>query len=300
MNERLIGRIRETGTAVQENVPLSSYTSFRIGGPARWFAEPGSVSEAAAVIRILYEENVPFELLGNGTNVLAADAGYDGVIVHFGTGLRDIRVEGNTIEAEAGALLSQIAAAAASHSLAGFEFASGIPGSFGGACLMNAGAYGGEMKDVLTAVTVIRADGSLRDLSEDEFTLRYRGSSFSDCGDIILSGRIRLSEGSEEEIRAKMDDLNGRRRDKQPLNYPSAGSTFKRPEGYFAGKLIADAGLKGCRVGGAEVSEKHAGFIINRGGASAADVRELIALVQERVEREYGVKLEPEVRMIGE
>ena len=299
MNDRILKMIEATGTAVLENVPLSSYTSFRIGGPARYLAEPSSAEMAADLLRILYEENVPFELLGNGTNVLVSDAGYDGVIVRFGEKLQDIKTEGNKITAAAGTPLTRIAQTAAKAGLAGLAFASGIPGSFGGACFMNAGAYGGEMADVLREVTVLRKDGTAARLDRDGFSLRYRGSSFADNGEVVLSGVMELVPGDREEILREMEDLNGRRREKQPLNYPSAGSTFKRPEGHFAGKLISDAGLKGLRVGGAEVSEKHAGFIINAGGATAADVRELIRLVQERVLAESGVALETEVRFIG-
>jgi UDP-N-acetylmuramate dehydrogenase len=280
--------------------PLSRHTSFRIGGPAHRFLMPAGAEEVREAVRILKEAEEPFFIMGNGTNLLVSDEGYNGTVIALGKNMADIRTEGHTITADAGALLSKIAAEALKESLTGFEFAAGIPGSLGGACVMNAGAYGGEMKDVLASCEILTKEGDIRTVSGPELGLSYRHSALMERGDLVLSAVISLEEGRAEEIRARMEDLKKRRQDKQPLELPSAGSTFKRPEGYFAGKLIQDCGLKGLTVGGAQVSEKHAGFVINIGGATAADVRELIRQVQERVKDQFGVLMEPEIRMIGE
>ena len=292
--------IRIAGEAnVLSEEPLKAHTSFRIGGPASLFVMPETQEEILEILGVLRASDTPHFILGNGSNLLAADEGYDGVVVQIGKRFAGIRTEGTVLYASAGALLSQIAVRAMEASLSGFVFASGIPGTLGGACIMNAGAYGGEMKDVLRTVRVLLPDGTLRDVPAEEMELGYRSSGFARRGEIVLSAELLLTEGDANAIRAEMEELAALRREKQPLSLPSAGSTFKRPEGYFAGKLISDAGLKGYRIGGAEVSQKHAGFIVNTGNATAADVRALIGYIQDTVEREYGVRLETEVRFLG-
>lgn len=280
--------------------PMRLHTTFRIGGPAQFFVIPRTQEEAAAAVRLCRSEGAPYYIIGNGSNLLVSDKGYRGVVIQLFKEFSDINIEGTRIRAQAGASLAKIAAEALRAGLAGFEFAAGIPGTLGGACIMNAGAYGGEMKDVLLAVTVLTKDGEIREIPREELDMGYRTSRASREGWIVLGAAIELARGDEKEIRAKMEDLKQRRTDKQPLEYPSAGSTFKRPEGYFAGKLIQDAGLKGLRVGDAMVSEKHSGFVVNCGNATAADVDGLIRLVQEKVREDFGITLEPEVRRLGE
>lgn len=280
--------------------PMRLHTTFRIGGPAQFFVIPRTQEEAAEAVRLCRSEGAPYYIIGNGSNLLVSDKGYRGVVIQLFKEFSDINIEGTRIRAQAGASLAKIAAEALRAGLAGFEFAAGIPGTLGGACIMNAGAYGGEMKDVLLAVTVLTKDGEIREIPREELDMGYRTSRASREGWIVLGATIELARGDEKEIRAKMEDLKQRRTDKQPLEYPSAGSTFKRPEGYFAGKLIQDAGLKGLRVGDAMVSEKHSGFVVNCGNATAADVDGLIRLVQEKVREDSGITLEPEVRRLGE
>lgn len=280
--------------------PMRLHTTFRIGGPAQFFVIPRTQEEAAAAVRLCRSEGAPYYIIGNGSNLLVSDKGYRGVVIQLFKEFSDINIEGTRIRAQAGASLAKIAAEALRAGLAGFEFAAGIPGTLGGACIMNAGAYGGEMKDVLLAVTVLTKDGEICEIPREELDMGYRTSRASREGWIVLGATIELARGDEKEIRAKMEDLKQRRTDKQPLEYPSAGSTFKRPEGYFAGKLIQDAGLKGLRVGDAMVSEKHSGFVVNCGNATAADVDGLIRLVQEKVREDSGITLEPEVRRLGE
>ena len=253
--------------------PMAKHTTFRIGGPAEVYACPNQ-EQLPALLEAAKKENAEVTVIGNGSNLLVGDKGIRGLVIEIGSGMNDIRVEGTKIVAGAGALLSKVANAAAAASLGGMEFAAGIPGSIGGAVTMNAGAYGGEMKDILESV--------------------------KEKGGIVVEATIKLEKKPEEEIRAQMTDLRNRRVEKQPLEYPSAGSTFKRPEGYFAGKLIMDAGLRGYTVGGAQVSEKHCGFVINHANATAADVRQLMQDVKEKVKEQFGVELEPEVKMIGE
>ena len=284
--------------------PLKNYTTFRIGGPARYFISPENGEEAARVIALCREENMPFAVIGRGSNLLVNDAGYDGVILHFGERFSEIRpsetADGRfAYRVQAGALLSQIARQALQDKRAGFEFAAGIPGTIGGGAIMNAGAYGGELKDVLEEVSVLTPEGMIRVLSKEEMELGYRTSLMAKKGYIVLSALIALPEGNPEEIKARMEELALKRREKQPLEYPSAGSTFKRPEGYFAGKLIEDAGLKGFRVGDAEVSQKHAGFVINAGQATASDILALCDEVERQVFEKYKVKLEKEIRLLG-
>ena len=285
---------------ITEQEPMSRHTTFRVGGPADYFAAAGSAGEIKALIRVCEEEKLPYYILGNGSNLLVGDKGYRGLMIHLQKEMNQITVEGTLIRAQAGALLSQIAGEALRQSLSGFEFAAGIPGTLGGACVMNAGAYGGEMKDVLREVTVLDASGSCMTLSCEELELGYRSSVIARKGYIVLEAVIALEKGDPDEIRAKMEDLKCRRVEKQPLEFPSAGSTFKRPEGYFAGKLIQDAGLKGFTVGGAQVSEKHSGFVINTGNATAADIAELMRQVAGKVKEQFVVELEPEVKRIGE
>ena len=280
--------------------PMSRHTTFRVGGPADFFVTPKAKEEVRDVIRICKEAGMPYYIIGNGSNLLVSDAGYRGVIVQIYKEMNEVKVEGDLVKAQAGALLSGIAAKALGAELSGFEFASGIPGTIGGACVMNAGAYGGEMKDVLESVTVLTGEGKIIELGRNELELGYRTSVIAKKGYIVLGAVLKLERGDGEKIKTYMDELKEKRVTKQPLEYPSAGSTFKRPEGYFAGKLIEDAGLRGFQVGGAQVSEKHCGFVINRDHAAAADIMELMRQVQIRVKENSGVDLEPEVKRLGD
>lgn len=289
-----------TEERVLTDEPMKNHTTFRVGGPADYYTIPETKEEIRDTLRACREWAVPFYIIGNGSNLLVSDNGYRGVMIQICKGMNEITIEGHTLTAQAGALLSAIAGRALETSLAGFEFAAGIPGTLGGACVMNAGAYGGEMKDVLSYVTVLTNDGEFLTLGKDELELGYRTSIIAREGYIALEAVIELEEGCKDEIKARMDELKERRVSKQPLEYPSAGSTFKRPEGYFAGKLIEEAGLRGYSVGGAQVSEKHCGFVINKGGATASDIMALITEVADRVERRSGVRMEPEVKRLGE
>ena len=280
--------------------PMSRHTTFRVGGPADFFVTPKAKEEVRDVICICKEAGMPYYIIGNGSNLLVSDAGYRGVIVQIYKEMNEVKVEGDLVKAQAGALLSGIAAKALGAELSGFEFASGIPGTIGGACVMNAGAYGGEMKDVLESVTVLTGEGKIIELGRNELELGYRTSVIAKKGYIVLGAVLKLERGDGEKIKTYMDELKEKRVTKQPLEYPSAGSTFKRPEGYFAGKLIEDAGLRGFQVGGAQVSEKHCGFVINRDHATAADIMELMRQVQIRVKENSGVDLEPEVKRLGD
>ena len=280
--------------------PISRHTTFRVGGTADFFVTTKAKEEVRDVIRICKEAGMPYYIIGNGSNLLVSDAGYRGVIVQIYKEMNEVKVEGDLVKAQAGALLSGIAAKALGAELSGFEFASGIPGTIGGACVMNAGAYGGEMKDVLESVTVLTGEGKIIELGRNELELGYRTSVIAKKGYIVLGAVLKLERGDGEKIKTYMDELKEKRVTKQPLEYPSAGSTFKRPEGYFAGKLIEDAGLRGFQVGGAQVSEKHCGFVINRDHATAADIMELMRQVQIRVKENSGVDLEPEVKRLGD
>ena len=284
---------------IRRDEPMKTHTTFRVGGPADYFVMPETAEEVQRVTELCRMEEVPCYVIGNGSNLLVSDDGYRGVILQIYRSMSGISVQGNIIRAQAGALLSAIAAKACENSLTGFEFAAGIPGTIGGASVMNAGAYGGEMKDVLKSVTVLDSAGQIRRIDRENLEMGYRTSIISREGYITLEAEIELSAGNPEEIRARMDDLRIRRVTKQPLEYPSAGSTFKRPEGYFAGKLIQDAGLAGFQVGGAKVSEKHCGFVINTGNATAADIHSLMWQVSAKVEEKFGVALEPEVKRLG-
>ena len=288
------------GVFYKENEPLAAHTSFRIGGPARYLAEPDSAEQLAELIGALRQADAAYFVKGNGSNLLAADAGFDGVVIELGSRFAGVQVEGNIVTAQAGALLSKIAHTAMEHSLTGLEFAHGIPGSLGGGIFMNAGAYGGELKDVVRSVTYLDSGLQIRTITGAEAAFVYRGSIFKEHRDwVILSASFVLQQGEQEAIRGQMRDLAARRRDKQPLEYPSAGSTFKRPEGFFAAKLIEDCGLKGLQVGGAQVSEKHSGFVINKGGATCADVLELCGRVYDAVMARFGVPLEREIELMG-
>ena len=280
--------------------PMSQHTTFRIGGPADVFVMPENYEQIREVLRLCKEEKLPFFVLGNGCNLLVSDSGYRGVIIQMDRNMEEICLDGEEIHACAGALLSSVAVAARNASLTGFEFAGGIPGTIGGAAVMNAGAYGGELKDVLKEVTVMTREGEILTIPADKLEMGYRTSIIKTAGYLVLEAVISLKKGDEEKIRAVMKELSERRTEKQPLDYPSAGSTFKRPEGYFAGKLIMDSGLRGYRAGGAQVSEKHCGFVINAGGATAEDVRSLMDHVIRVVREKYGVTLEPEVKFLGD
>lgn len=280
--------------------PMKKHTTFRIGGAADYYLCPHTPEEIREIIQVCREEQIPWFVIGNGSNLLVSDSGYRGAVIQIYRNFSRVVCEETVIRAQAGALLSQIAAQAQKSSLTGFEFAAGIPGTLGGAVTMNAGAYGGEMKDVLKSATVLTGDGQIRRLSAEELKLGYRTSIIKSGEYTVLEAEIGLERGDEEKIRSRMEELREQRKTKQPLEYPSAGSTFKRPQGYFAGKLIMDAGLRGFCVGGAQVSEKHCGFVINTGDATAADVVGLIREIQRRVEEQFGVKLEPEVRFLGE
>ena len=280
--------------------PMKNHTTFRIGGNADYFVSPHSVEEIQEIIAACKKENIPYYVIGNGSNLLVSDKGYRGVIIRLFKNFGMLEVKQERIYVQAGALLSRTAKKALEHGLTGFEFAAGIPGTIGGAMVMNAGAYGGEMKDVTESVTVLTPDGEVKKLSKEELEMGYRTSVIVKKGYLVLEAELLLRRGNQEEILARMEELKEKRVSKQPLEYPSAGSTFKRPEGYFAGKLIMDAGLRGFQVGGAQVSEKHCGFVINSGNATAEDVIQLMREVSDRVKEQTGVVLEPEVKMLGE
>lgn len=284
---------------IKKDEPMGRHTTFRVGGNADFFVEIGSSQELASIIKYLKQTDHSYFILGNGSNLLVGDKGYEGVILHLGDRFDRIQVENDVVTAQAGALLSTVAKTAAKNGLTGLEFASGIPGTIGGAMVMNAGAYDGEMKQVVTQVTVMTEQGEILELDNETMEFGYRTSIVKNRPLVVLSAQMTLVKGNMAKIQEKMDDFRNRRRSKQPLEYPSAGSTFKRPEGYFAGKLIMDAGLRGYRIGGAQVSEKHCGFIINVGNASAADISELMDEVAERVKDQFAVTLEPEVIRIG-
>lgn len=279
--------------------PMKRHTTFKVGGPAKVFLLPNSVEELSEVLRYCSDNRLEFFILGNGSNLLVSDNGYDGVIVQIFKNLNDIKREGNSFRVMAGALLASVAARACEAGLTGFEFASGIPGTIGGAVIMNAGAYGGEIGQVITEVTVLTRDLQVKVLEKDALEFGYRKSSVADMDAIVLEAVVELKEGNQEQIKAQMTDLRNRRQEKQPLEFPSAGSTFKRPEGNFAGKLIMDAGFRGYSVGGAQVSEKHCGFVVNRGNASASDVIELTNRIKKKIYEKNKVSLELEIKLLG-
>lgn len=285
---------------ILENEPMHKHTTFRVGGAADLFLEIKTIKELQKIIALLAKEQRPYFLLGNGSNLLVSDKGYRGTIVHMGESIGSLKIEEDRIICQAGALLSKIANEAMENGLTGLEFASGIPGTIGGAVIMNAGAYGGEMKHVVTKVKGMDREGNLVNYDKEQAQFGYRTSLFKKEGIIITEVELQLQKGSIEQIKDTVQKLAKQRREKQPLNYASAGSTFKRPEGYFAGKLIMDAGLGGYSVGDAQVSEKHCGFIINKGNATASEINDLMQNVQEIVLKKFGVTLEPEVIKLGE
>jgi UDP-N-acetylmuramate dehydrogenase len=291
--------VRLPELTVLREEPMKKHTTFRVGGTADYYVCP-KAEELPVLLDLVQAYAIPLTVIGNGSNLLVGDGGIRGLVLEVGSGMNHISCIGNQIRAGAGALLSRVANAAAEVGLGGMEFAAGIPGSIGGAVTMNAGAYGGEMKDLVTSVTVLTQEGTTKTLSVEELELSYRHSCIPQRGYLVVEAVMELAPRAQEEIRAQMAALRQQRIEKQPLEYPSAGSTFKRPEGYFAGKLIMDAGLRGYTVGGAQVSEKHCGFVINRQDATAADIRKLMCDVQEKVYAQFGVQLEPEVKFLGE
>ena len=301
MTEAFIREIQNAAGASQVLLqePLEKHTTFRIGGPADIFVRPEHAEQIVRILRLCREAEVPYFILGNGSNLLVSDAGFRGLILQLDQNYQKCRRENETFTAQSGLLLARLAAMAKEASCTGLEFASGIPGTVGGAVAMNAGAYGGEIKNRLVSAQVLTEDLELCDMKTPELDLRYRHSRIMEENWIILEAVFRLLPGKEEEIAARMAELREARQEKQPLEFPSAGSTFKRPEGYFAGKLIMDAGLSGFSIGDAQVSEKHCGFVINRGHATAAQVTALIDHVRETVQSRSGVLLEPEVRFLG-
>lgn len=280
--------------------PMSAHTTFRIGGAAECMVLIEQEEELLKLVPYLNQIEENYFILGNGSNLLVGDKGYRGVIIKLGEGMNRISVDGNRIHAQAGALLSKTAAAARDAELSGMEFAAGIPGSIGGGVVMNAGAYDGEMKQITESVKVMDKEGKIMVLDNDTMEFGYRTSIIKNRPFIVLEVTLRMQPGNKDEIQSKMKELMEKRQSRQPLNYPSAGNTFKRPEGYFAGKLIMDAGLRGYRIGDAQVSDKHCGFVVNIGNASAADVKEVIEEVQERVKDRFHVRLEPEVIFLGD
>ncbi len=280
--------------------PMSKHTTFRVGGAADIYLRPGSIAETVSLIGILKRMAVPYLIIGNGSNLLVSDKGIRGAVVEIGAGMEGYRVDDNILYAEAGIKLSKLANIALRNSLSGLEFASGIPGTLGGAVCMNAGAYDGEMRDVIREVTYYDDKGNINTISNERCEFDYRRSFFSGKSHVVLGCSLKLTKEDPEKIKSKMEDYNKRRKEKQPLEKPSAGSTFKRPVGYFAGKLIQDAGLRGYSIGGAAVSEKHSGFVINDGDATAKDIYELILYIKKTVKSKFDVELEPEVKLVGD
>ena len=301
MNDQFLTELENimAGSGIFMEEPMKKHTTFRVGGPADVLVQPDETA-LAAILALCRQYYVPYSFIGNGSNLLVGDKGIRGVVIEMTDPMGNIEVDGTKITAQAGAMLSKIANTAASNGLGGMEFAAGIPGSVGGAVVMNAGAYGREMKDIIEKVYVLDENGAQLELDRDALDLGYRHSCIPEKKYIVTKVVLELVPRNEAEIRSEMKELNEKRAEKQPLQYPSAGSTFKRPEGYFAGKLIMDAGLRGYQVGGAQVSEKHCGFVINKGDATAADICQLMRDVSDKVQAQFGVVLEPEVKMIGE
>lgn len=284
---------------ILEQESLGRHTTFRVGGPADLYITPG-VKQLPEVLKVLSRYGIPMTIIGNGSNLLVGDKGIRGAVVEIGRQMSEITVQGNLVTAQAGALLSRVAQEAYQNGLSGMEFAAGIPGSVGGAVAMNAGAYGGEMKDIVTSVKVLNPAGNILELEAGDMDFSYRHSCVTEKEYLVLEVAFTLQKAKQEQIRQQMEELREKRVSKQPLEFPSAGSTFKRPEGYFAGKLIMDAGLADFTIGGAAVSAKHCGFVINKGNATAADVLAVIQHVQKTVQREFDVVLETEVKLLGE
>ncbi len=283
---------------IKTDEPMSMHTTFRVGGKADYFLSP-EIDEVADVVALLKEEKVPYYIIGNGSNLLVSDSGVRGAVIALEKQMSDISIDGNIIRAQAGCMLVRLAKSAMEESLSGLEFASGIPGTVGGALAMNAGAYGGEMKQVVKSIRIIDKDGEIKNIDAEKYDGSYRTSYIMKSGAIVLDAEFELGRGDKIAINQRMEELKEQRTQKQPLEYPSAGSTFKRPKDNFAGKLIMEAGLAGYTVGGAQVSEKHCGFVINKGGATASDIYKLMMDVTEKVKESSGIVLEPEVRLIG-
>ena len=301
MIQNLIQKIKQyiPENHIHINEPMCKHTTFRVGGPATLYLDICTEQELKDVLVLLKNEGEDYYIVGNGSNLLVSDKGYEGIILHLAKDFSSVNIEENTLICEAGCTLAAIARTAYEHGLTGFEFAAGIPGTLGGAIVMNAGAYNGEIKQVVESVRLITSTGEIVEKSNEEMKFSYRHSILKEENFIVLSATIKLEHGEKTKIKETMDELADKRRSKQPLEYPSAGSTFKRPEGYFAAKLIQDAGLRGFQVGGAQVSEKHCGFVINKENATATDIYELMGKVQLKVERDFGVALEPEVILLG-
>lgn len=295
--EALFGIVGKMNIRLEE--PMEKHTTFQIGGPAQFFVTPGTTEEIGQILRLCKSEKIPCFVMGRGSNLLVSDAGMEGVVLQLYDNYSDYIIEGNQIKAQAGIMLSKIGYAAKENGLKGFEFAAGIPGTLGGAVMMNAGAYGGELKDIITTVQLMDESGNLLEKTCEEMDFGYRHSIVEKQRLVVLGATLTLEKGEKEVIEEKMRELAVARKTKQPLEFPSAGSTFKRPEGYFAGKLIMDAGLRGYQVGGAQVSEKHCGFVINKGNATAEDVLQLVADVKRKVYENFQVELEPEVKLVG-
>lgn len=296
--KQLLNILDEDSIKVDE--PMKKHISFKVGGPADFLVKPKTEEELIEVIKFVKKENIPFIIIGNGSNLLVKDGGIRGIVIELSDNFNNYEIEGNIIKAQSGVLLTILGRNAMKNSLTGFEFASGIPGTLGGALAMNAGAYGGEMKQVVKSVRLIDSDGNIFELSNEEMKFEYRKSIITTNNYIALSAVIELQQGNADEIKEIMEDYANRRSTKQPLKFPSAGSTFKRPEGYFAGKLIDDCGLRGLSLRGAQVSEKHCGFVINTGEANAKDILDLIFIVKSTVNAKFGVMLEEEVKILGE
>ncbi len=295
--EALKGFVQEENIHLQE--PMEKHTTFRVGGPADCLIELENTQQLKKIQQYLQAVEIPFLILGNGSNLLVSDSGYEGIVLQIGNRMSDVQVQGKLLTAQAGAPLAKIARVAMENGLTGLEFASGIPGTVGGGVVMNAGAYGGEMSQVVTRVTVLNKEGELLELDNATMEFGYRNSIIKHQPFIVTEVVFELQQGDAQQIKATMDELNAKRREKQPLEYPSAGSTFKRPEGYYAGELIMNAGLKGKQIGGAQVSLKHCGFVINKENATAAQIMQLIGEVQTAVKEKYNVDLEPEVIFVG-
>lgn len=296
----IIKLCQEQNIAHYKGALLKEYSYFQIGGPADLLVEPTSIEQLRILLAAIKERDLPLYILGNGTNVLFSDLGFRGVVVRLANNFSKYTIEGKAVQAQAGASLSKLLREASSMGLSGAEFATGIPGTVGGGVVMNAGAYGGELKDILKWVRVLTQKGEVVSYSADEMEFTYRNSRVKRDGDVVLEAFFELQEGDVKQIQELVDDLTQKRNSKQPVEMPSAGSTFKRPEGYFAGKLIQDSGCKGLRIGDAMVSEKHSGFVINCGKATSKDVLTLIRVIQQRIRLEFGVEMQTEVRIIGE
>lgn len=296
----MIEKLRAIAPETLENEPMSQHTTFRIGGPADYFVSVRSEKQLQDLIEFSERENLPYFVMGNGSNLLVSDSGIRGLVIELGKEFCEIKADGTKIYAQAGAMLSRVASVAMNNCLSGMEEISGIPGTLGGAVYMNAGAYGGEISSIIETVNYLDSDGKIKTARCDECEFGYRTSIFEKGDKVIVSAVLSLSNGNQDEIKAKMADYTCRRKTKQPLQYPSGGSTFKRPEGHFAGALIEEAGLKGFSVGGAQISELHAGFVINKGGATATDVLAVVRHAQETVWEKFGVRLETEIKLVGE